>query len=968
MTANNDNSQQNIEDLQLKYVLNKLVYVNSATHAYSEIQIDSHMALFGANNKGKTASLAGLKLSLFPETSFTHCSKKFKFIGKDGAYSKEESYSFYFPDYRSYIVTEITNPQGTFCMILHKATSEWGYGRFFVPLPYTGIKHWLWDKENNIHQQDLSFSTLAKKVKDAGGIHFSGTKEISKLIYDGYRGTPEQARYCILPLTDGASPPSIEAFKNLYQIAFDIGQSDKNTLPRAIATIIEMRRGRQEERLNTEIDDILSGYKELSGEKSKLTRLLNSQPDWDILAKSFKEYVQARNAVQPEVMSHLTEAEMKIEAGNERMEHLIGLVSLASAAENEARTAKNSTSKLVTETSVLFKDEKRRRDELGQLVEDGEMEYGAYGNQYTTEQACVEIQKWIEEEEACLVALQSEEKTELKAKEIIRLKNQDSEELSNIQKQLETNEPSWLEQLPTHTSDMLYSINKSFSTLPGSVSEEASRVAQQFSDLLSASDSGLLFDGHLMVNSNFSKYQAGISKEELQALAVKLQDEIQGYDKNIASLNRSLKNPEIRKIEIAEKRESIEEARKVIRLIKGLDSNRDAYQTSMARCTALENDLESHMKEKELAAAKYESARAEHSKLQAEKNTLIPEITSLQEWIKSITTLASYVEINTENTLTSNSETKPVILDSFNKERISASLESLFKVRNTAKNLTQRLLQEALPDEDSGYQIIESEEVLHALFQQLGVVYSGLDRRITLHEESISTHNTIIDNQIQELREAQATVENFVTALNKNVNRHPISNLAEVRLSLSMHPRFTQLMKDVDRYNFHDSELLDPGFYDRLISFCDDFFDGKSKSLSLEMIIDSIRYEYRLEGEEKFDTKSQSGGTTSTTTSLILSVLLRKISPEHITVGIPIVVDEIGTLDGNNKLAAIDTIAEQGFAIFCATPTPEPAIMEEIGRWVCIDKFNISKPVVNKCHTLILPECIETFASELVLS
>ena len=49
------------------YSLRKIIYVNSATHGYSEFSIDRHMALFGQNNRGKTASLAGLKLALFPE-------------------------------------------------------------------------------------------------------------------------------------------------------------------------------------------------------------------------------------------------------------------------------------------------------------------------------------------------------------------------------------------------------------------------------------------------------------------------------------------------------------------------------------------------------------------------------------------------------------------------------------------------------------------------------------------------------------------------------------------------------------------------------------------------------------------------------------------------------------------------------------------------------------------------------------
>jgi len=148
-------------------------------------------------------------------------------------------------------------------------------------------------------------------------------------------------------------------------------------------------------------------------------------------------------------------------------------------------------------------------------------------------------------------------------------------------------------------------------------------------------------------------------------------------------------------------------------------------------------------------------------------------------------------------------------------------------------------------------------------------------------------------------------------------------------------------------------------FYERLRSFCTEFFDGKKHTLNLDMLIDSIAYEYQHHGSENFDKKSQSGGTTSTTTALILSILLNQISPEHATVGIPIVVDEIGTLDSSNTKTAIDTVAEHGFAVFCATPKPEPALMEGVRRWITIDRFQVTQPTVKNCYTLILPDLIE---------
>lgn len=50
------------DDFRLNYCLNKIVLVNSASHAYSEIPIDEPLVLLGKNNRGKTSSLAATKL------------------------------------------------------------------------------------------------------------------------------------------------------------------------------------------------------------------------------------------------------------------------------------------------------------------------------------------------------------------------------------------------------------------------------------------------------------------------------------------------------------------------------------------------------------------------------------------------------------------------------------------------------------------------------------------------------------------------------------------------------------------------------------------------------------------------------------------------------------------------------------------------------------------------------------------
>ena len=108
-------------------------------------------------------------------------------------------------------------------------------------------------------------------------------------------------------------------------------------------------------------------------------------------------------------------------------------------------------------------------------------------------------------------------------------------------------------------------------------------------------------------------------------------------------------------------------------------------------------------------------------------------------------------------------------------------------------------------------------------------------------------------------------------------------------------------------------------------------------------------------------TKSQSGGTTSAITAFVLAVLLKRITPKYVQLQMPIIVDEIGTLDIKNTGSTIEQIAEHGFSIFCATPSFSAFVSQKVGRWVMIDQSMVKSPMVNGCHMNILPEHIESF-------
>lgn len=103
MPTDTFNQLLNDEHFDYSYVLKQIVFVNSASHAYTELALDQHLAMFGDNNLGKTASLSATKLLLYPETNFNKCESKFNFVSKSGRkFKRDESYEYYFPTANSF--------------------------------------------------------------------------------------------------------------------------------------------------------------------------------------------------------------------------------------------------------------------------------------------------------------------------------------------------------------------------------------------------------------------------------------------------------------------------------------------------------------------------------------------------------------------------------------------------------------------------------------------------------------------------------------------------------------------------------------------------------------------------------------------------------------------------------------------------------------------------------------------------
>ncbi|RLA39683.1 MAG: hypothetical protein DRR42_26855, partial [Gammaproteobacteria bacterium] len=80
-----------------------------------------------------------------------------------------------------------------------------------------------------------------------------------------------------------------------------------------------------------------------------------------------------------------------------------------------------------------------------------------------------------------------------------------------------------------------------------------------------------------------------------------------------------------------------------------------------------------------------------------------------------------------------------------------------------------------------------------------------------------------------------------------------------------------------------------------------------------------------------FERKPQSDGTTSMINAIMLSVLMSRMTPNDVSIRMPIMFDEAGTIDKRNFPALVRSVEEHGYALFAASPDLTMVLARSIG-------------------------------------
>lgn len=957
-----------IEDA--KFILKRLVLINSGGHAYSEIMLDSHMALFGHNNVGKTASLAATKLLLFPETNLRNCKNTFRFQGKLGVYDGPASYKFYFPTEVSFLALEVENPRGTFCMVAYKpnaksAVDRYDYNRVFVEGPYDFLRPIFWDIEQGDFQQSISVASLLEYSKKKNGKDVSDSKTLIDIMF-GSHGRAD-GQFCLVPLKDTGTD-SIKAFRDIYNLAFASTSIESEVLPSALAALIEMKRGREKEKLESTLADEFQKFELLNLRRIELENREVNQPKFQQLSDAFSN-------LNDRILQHSIHHHTLSQWLNESMATHAPKLKANQEAYTEATTQRHSIkstldtlkedwSKART-TSELKKDAYKAR--LAQKNKCEEL-ISRYPGQ-TCEQVLVLKKNFKEETTSLFNALENKESAEKhwNTKQV-ELRHKQGQ-LTQINTILAQQSSMLMNQVSPHSSQILHVINPELNKIfSNQLNAHDLEIIESFTNLFSIANNETIYfkdqslDAfhYLHFDPEQTMLELSSKRESLMTQIHKLEDDIEQLKDLIARINID----EFSEIKRSELHTQLKECEDDIFLLESfkvfeheLPLLKAASEEAVIQAGQIRIKLEG---QQEL----YDQMEERCGHLSAESNYLQELNGSFEQIQKNLNSSNANNWLIIEESIGDLSESLdklPINIASIRNLALDLSIQAnainseVYQFRDVFKNF---MIEVPLPNVEPHLQIPTMLD-LKVSITAYNSIYTTLNHQRTLFNNDVSTHNKALRAQINEISDARMHLKRHVEMINKNFNGYQISNLTEIKLNMKTKADFDALNYALDKFNVGGDTLPDKEFYLSLLNF---FKKNQSANGRLHMVnlIDSIGYQFTKPDGSVVDT-SQSGGTTTAITAFVLSILLSEIKEVGMKVHLPIVVDEIAALDAENSETVIRQISEHGFSIFCATPDYKANIAKCVGRYIHIDENRPKNVLIPSCQLHLLPHHVESF-------
>ena len=967
---------------QYKFEIKRIVLVDSAGFCYVELPVDEHAILLADGNIGKSSILNSLRLFLLPENNFKNSKNKFAFSTpkNDGFYDNEESYHHYFPSKYSFLILEVSHQHAgsvyNHCQILHPSTGYLSYSRIFTPLAFEQIRHLFWELDGDedgigYRVNSLSSSEIFKQLKalNKDTISVKDTSKIKELLYANEQLVPQNMRYSVFPLAE-CDDARIESLRTLVLLLFEMNSSSGG-VAKAVANIIEADKKFTSDILDFNIDQFLAKHDELKDQELELTKIANLSTKYQSLQENFQQYARFQMADKDFVGFYNTLTKQLGEDKVHLQQAAEAVVEVTSELKDQKSLWQSVTVSLkaeqIEETKLNAKNNRLTKAlDTAQLLLAG----------YPDKPLATVIEWFTADIETMKDDLAAHQDRNASIKRIAKLQENirhNETEQQRLMTRINTQEFSLSHQLPKSTWQVYAAVNKRLALAnPGQkLTEQQVSAFNQFADLFDInSDAVSLFDE---VFHQQSQQLNDDSKIRLSDVEADLRADKQSLNAFIQSQNNSIANAG----EIKRLTRDIKLAEEELITLKHLEHNNLSLQEVKQDLELVERRVSQLVVEK-TKVLETVTRLQEHTE-QAKQNRLmiankVNDLVQLQKQSDSIKTRYPRCAQALEKSLAS---TRSFSLTLAELTEIEQQLASLTELNlQLQKGLCHFVLEQVITDKHGIMSDAPSFSVVRKTFEALNDVYTNLAPRQTMLNEQIYVHNESVQSYMNLLQQNFDYIKDFETGLNRDFSQISINDLDGINVQIHIDKRFENLVQELQSVDLYAEQLISDNFYARLRAFANSgiFSSGRNSTsgnsvtgtnqrLTMDKIIENLSYKTRKKNQTQWQTKQQSNSTTALINLKLVQILLKRLRASGYDLLLPLVLDEIATVDVKQFDWLLDDIKASGFNLFAAsTHSASSQLIYKIGRYHEIGAMRTQKPY-SKERTLVYWGGAELFTS-----
>ncbi|MBU2871363.1 hypothetical protein [Colwellia sp. E2M01] len=950
---------------QYKFEIKRMVLVDSAGFCYVELPVDEHAILLADGNIGKSSILNSLRLFLLPENNFKNSKNKFAFSTpkNDGFYDNEESYNHYFPSKYSFLILEVSHQHAgsiyNHCQILHPSTGYLTYSRIFTPLAFDEIRHLFWQLDGDedgigYRANSLSSNEVFKQLKaiSKDTVSIKDTNKLKEFLYANEQLVPQNMRYSVFPLAE-CDDARIESLRTLVLLLFEMNSSSGG-VAKAVANIIEADKKFTSDILDFNIDQFLAKHDELKQQELELTKIANLESKYHGLQDNFQQYARFQLADKDFasfytlLISQLNEHKLQLQKAAD------SVVEITSELADQKSLLQSINVSLKAEQIEQSKLNSKQTN-LTKALDKAQLLLAGYPDKPVSE-----VIEWFNDDIATMKDdLAAHQDSNASINRIAKLEEnirRNEAEQQRLITRINTQEFSLNNQLPKNTWQVYAAINKRIALAnPGKdLTEQELSAFKQFADLFTVNnDAVTLFD------ESFNQQSQQLN-DDSQLRLTDVEAELRSENQSLNALLQSKQNSVANAGEIKRLTRDIKLAEEELITLKNLEYNNRNLEEVNQDFEQVERRVAQLVAEQ--TKAQENLAQLQETTEQAKQNRQVianhvNDLVQLQKQSDSMKTryprCVQAIEKGIASTRTF--EITPAELD-----EIEQQLASLTELNlQLQKGLCNFVLEQVIVDKQGIMNEAPSFSIVRKTFEALSDVYTNLAPRQTMLNEQIYVHNESVQSYMNLLQQNFDYIKDFETGLNRDFSQISINDLDGISVQIHIDKRFENLVQELQHVDLYAEQLISDNFYARLRAFANSgiFSSGSNSSnnqrLTMDKIIENLSYKTRKKDQTQWQSKQQSNSTTALINLKLVQILLKRLRASGYDLLLPLVLDEIATVDVKQFDWLLDDIKASGFNLFAAsTHSASSQLIYKIGRYHEIGAMRTQKPY-SKERTLV---------------